>query len=416
MKKICINGGKPLYGETVVQGSKNSVLPILAASFLTEEACVIENCPDLSDVHVALEILEGLGCSAEYSDNKVYLYPTVSPNYTISDDLMRRMRSSVMFLGAILGRCKKARISYPGGCELGARPIDIHLRALRELGVKVVEDGGYIDCQVEKFTPKTLTLMFPSVGATENIILMSAVSQGETVIINPAREPEVVDLQNFLNTMGANICGAGSDYIRIKGVKKLQGCRYSVIPDRVVAATYACGVTACGGKILLKNVEPCHMQMLLAQLLDMGADVKCEDSTILVEMNKRPLPVPMIKTLPYPGFPTDMQAPLMAALLRAKGSSVVSETIFENRFKHVGEFLRMGADIRVEGMNAYIRGVSHIHGADVEAADLRGGAALTVAGLSARGRTTVSKIHYIDRGYEDIVRDFKNLGGDIDII
>ncbi len=413
MQKLIINGGNPLFGQVEIQGAKNSVLPILAACFLTEEPCVIENCPNLSDVKVAFEILRNLGCNVEYKDNVAYVSSKGEVGYSIPDSLMRRMRSSVMFLGAIIGRCGRACISYPGGCELGARPIDIHLKALTELGCILQEEGGYINCTLEKFVPKTISFTFPSVGATENILLLSAVSQGETILVNPAREPEIVDLQNFLNSMGAKIQGAGTDCIKIEGVKKLYGCRYSVMPDRIVTATYACGCVACGGEVCLLKAEPKHCHMLLSVLKGMGADIReCRDS-VEIGMKKRAKAVPYLKTLPYPGFPTDMQGPLMASLLTAEGTSVICETIFENRFKHVGEFVRMGADIRVDGTNAVIRGVKSIHGAEIEAADLRGGAALVIGGLCAQGQTCLSKTMYIDRGYEDICKDFRDLGGNI---
>lgn len=416
MRELSIYGGKPLEGQLRIQGSKNSVLPILAAALLTDETCEIKNCPNLTDVHAAFEILENLGCRVSYDGKTAVVQASDVCGSTIPDDLMRRMRSSVMFLGAILGRCRKACISYPGGCELGARPIDIHLRSLARLGVELFEDGGYIHCSLDRFTPQTITLMFPSVGATENILLLCAVSKGETILVNPAREPEIVDLQNFLNRMGADIVGAGTDSIRIRGVPKLHGCSYSVIPDRIAAATYACAAAACGGEVLLTKMEPLHLRMLLSVLKDMGVRVTEDGEQVWIRMAQRPLAVPSVKTLPYPGFPTDVQAPLMAALLKAEGSSVVSETVFENRFKHVGEFLRMGADIQVEGLNAIVRGVKRLHGAEVNAADLRGGAALVIAGLSAEGRTTVRQTAYIDRGYEDIAGAFQSLGGAVELI
>ncbi|MBE5039963.1 UDP-N-acetylglucosamine 1-carboxyvinyltransferase [Ructibacterium gallinarum] len=413
MRELTIYGGKPLAGQLRVQGSKNAVLPILAATLLTDEPCEIRNCPDLTDVHAALDILKSLGCRADYDGHTAVIHPSGAQGTAIPDDLMRRMRSSVMFLGAVLGRCRKACISYPGGCELGARPIDIHLRALRSLGVRLLEEGGYIHCCLEQFVPRTITFMFPSVGATENIMMLCAVSEGETILVNPAREPEIVDLQNFLNCMGADIVGAGTDCIRIRGVTRLHGCSYAVIPDRIAAATYACAAAACGGEILLTGVEPVHMRILLSVLRDMGAEITEEGEQIWMRMHRRPLAVSSVKTLPYPGFPTDDQAPLMAALLKAEGSSVISETIFENRFKHVGEFLRMGANIQIEGLNAIVRGVDRLHGAEVNAADLRGGAALVIAGLSAEGKTVVRQTCYIDRGYEDIAGAFQSLGGNI---
>ena len=413
--KLVIYGGTPLKGQLGVQGSKNSVLPILAASLLTEEPCEIKNCPDLADVKAAFEILENLGCRVSYAGTTALVDSSDACKADIPNELMRKMRSSVMFLGAILGRFKRASISYPGGCELGARPIDIHLRSLSRLGTRLTESGGYINCSIEKYIPQNITLMFPSVGATENIMLFCATMPGETLLRNPAREPEIVDLQNFLNCMGAKITGAGTDLIRICGVKKLHGCSYSVIPDRIAAATYACAAVSSGGQITLTKIIPEHLQIFLAVLRDMGVDVFESKNEISIRAQKRPLAVPLIKTLPYPGFPTDIQPILMGVLIKGNGCSVFNETIFENRLKHTGEFMRMGADIQVEGMNAIIHGVDRLHGAEVQAADLRGGAGLLVAGLGARGKTTISNVHHIKRGYADIVGDFRKLGAKIEL-
>lgn len=416
MQGLCrlkIEGGKPLEGQVRIQGAKNAVLPILAATLLTEEPCYIQNCPDLKDVRAAFAILEALGCRVTYDGDQVTVEAKHLCSHTISETLMRQMRSSVMFLGAILGRCQRACISYPGGCELGARPIDIHLLALRRLGVALKEEQGNIDCSLGGYCPQTLTLMFPSVGATENIMLLCAALPGETRIIHPAREPEIVDLQNFLNGMGAQIQGAGSDCIRIRGVRRLHGCQYRVIPDRIVAATYASAVVACGGEALLTDVEAEHLRLFLSVLRDMGARTEERKEGIFLAASGRPKAVASVKTLPYPGFPTDMQPILMAALLRGEGNTVFHETIFENRFQHAGEFARMGADIRVEGSRAIVCGVPALHGAKVRAFDLRGGAALMVAALSAEGETTLDGCEHILRGYACPVEDFRQLGGTI---
>ncbi len=410
MRSLNLYGGEPLHGELTVQGSKNSVLPILAATLLSREPCEIHNCPDLLDVRAAFEILENLGCTVQYNGETAVVDPTAASRSVIPDELMRKMRSSVMFLGAMLGRFGRACISYPGGCELGARPIDIHLGALSRLGVELREDGGDIRCLLRRYLPQTVTLMFPSVGATENVMLLCAGIPGETRLVHPAREPEIVDLQNFLNCMGAEIRGAGSDCIRIRGSAQLHGCSYTVIPDRIAAATYACAAVACGGEVLLRKTEPAHLLMLLAVLRDMGVDVKEDEDQIRIISDGRPDAVPLVKTLPYPGFPTDMQPLLMAAVLKARGSTVLNETIFENRFKHVGEFLRMGADVRIEGTNAIVNGVRRLHGAKVQAADLRGGAALAIAGLSAEGKTTLSGVEHIERGYVAIDKALTELG------
>lgn len=412
MRRLTIYGGKPLRGEISVQGSKNAALPILAATLLTDEVCEIRNCPDLTDLHAAIEILENLGVRVSYDGTTVTTMACGANGSVIAEPLMRQMRSSVMFLGSILSRCGRACISYPGGCALGARPIDLHLQTMRRLGAVFQEEGGVIHAQLEKLLPQTVTLMFPSVGATENLLLLCAVSQGETVIVNPAREPEVVDLQNFLNAMGADICGAGSDAIRIRGVPRLHGCSYEVIPDRVEAATYACAALACGGNVLLRKAEPRHLQMLLSALEDAGASVAVNGEEIQIGMDRRPMAVGNIRTLPYPGFPTDMQPLFMAALLKSMGTTMFTETMFEHRFGQVGEFLRMGADIRIEQCTAVVRGVSGLHGASVEASDLRGGAALAIAALSARGRTDIGGVSYIERGYENLAGKLRMLGAD----
>lgn len=417
MRKLLINGGVPLNGKIKIQGSKNSALPIITAALLAEEPCYIENCPNLSDVETALEIMRSLGAEAVFNGNTAIINAAGASGTKISEVLMRRMRSSVLFLGAMLGRFKKACISYPGGCALGLRPIDIHLESMCKLGVEFDERDGYIRGRLKKIKPGTIiSFIFPSVGATENLMLLCAVSDGETVLVNPAREPEIVDLQNFLNCMGADIVGAGSDFIRIRGVKRLHGCTYSIIPDRIAAATYACAAVACGGEVTLTDTEPMHVRPLLSLIEDMGAEVAVDDAEITVAMHTRPRAVAQVKTMPYPGFPTDMQPLLMAALLKSDGASVVSETIFENRFKHIGEFVRMGANVRAEDKNAVIRGTDKLYGAEVLASDLRGGAALTIAGLSADGCTKIGNIEYIERGYEDIDMSFRILGGDITIV
>ncbi len=414
MGRLSIYGGKPLKGQVEIQGSKNAVLPILAATLLTQDVCEITNCPDLTDVRAAFSIIEQLGGKVSY-DGEVATVNCADVNRSmIPDDLMRKMRSSVMFLGAMLGRFGRACISYPGGCELGARPIDIHLHALSRLGIELKEEGGYIRCFFRRYIPQTITFMFPSVGATENVMMLSAVSPGETILVHPAREPEIVDLQNFLNAMGADISGAGSDCIRIRGVKKLHGCSYRVIPDRIVTATYACSTVSAGGEVYLKNAEPAHLRIFLSVLSDMGVQIREDGDNLWVKSQGRPNAVSMVKTLPYPGFPTDIQPLLMGALLKAKGSTLFHETIFENRFKHTGEFLRMGADVQVEGTNAVVRGVYHLHGAEVTAFDLRGGASLVVAALGAEGETVIQDADYIARGYTSIVEDIKKMGGEIE--
>ncbi len=416
MRRLVIYGGKPLYGTIGVQGSKNAALPILAATLLTDEVCEIRNCPDLTDIHAAIQILQSLGARVSYHGDVVTVCAAGANKSIICDDLMCKMRSSVMFLGPILSRFKQARITFPGGCALGARPIDLHISSMQKLGVEFREEGESICARMDRLRPQTVTLMFPSVGATENLLLLCAVSSGETQIINAAREPEVVDLQNFLNAMGADIRGAGTDVIHIRGVASLHGCTHRVIPDRIAAATYACATVACGGNVLLTRVEPAHLSMFLAILREIGAETEVRDEQLRIRMRQRPIAPGTIKPLPYPGFPTDMQPLLMAALLKGTGTAMFTETIFENRFKHVHEFLRMGADIRVENMNAVVRGVSGLHGAKVEALDLRGGAALAIAGLSARGKTSLGGLSHIERGYENLTENLRALGADAEMI
>lgn len=413
MRRLVIYGGKPLRGTIPIQGSKNAVLPILAAALLCDEVCEIRNCPDLTDVHTAIRILRSLGVSAEWKGGVATVCAAGRVRSVIDGELMSAMRSSVMFLGSLLGRCKTAEITYPGGCALGARPIDLHLRSMQKLGVDFREKGERIDAKLERFAPQTVTLMFPSVGATENLMMLCAVSDGETRIVNAACEPEIVDLQNFLNAMGAKIRGAGTDTICVSGVKSLHGCRYTVIPDRIAAATYACAAVACGGDVSLTGVCAEHLSILLTILKEAGAGVWINGDTLRLQMNRRPMAVGAVKTLPYPGFATDMQPPVMAALLKSSGTTLFTETIFENRFRHVQEFVRMGAEIQVENMNAMVRGVRELYGASVEAADLRGGAALAVAGLSARGVTSVGGLSHIERGYENLAENLRALGADV---
>ena len=413
MRRLAIYGGRPLQGELKVQGAKNAALPILAATLLTDEDCEIANCPDLTDVHAAIEILQSLGARVSYDGSTARISPSGIRHCEICEELTLKMRSSIMFLGPMLRRCSTASIGYPGGCALGERPINLHIQALKRLGVEIAEDEFGIRAKIQKFQPRILTLAFPSVGATENIMMFCAVSQGETLIYHPAREPEIVDLQNFLNAMGADIQGAGGDVIHIRGVAKLHGARYVVMPDRIAAATYACGVVACGGDILLKNAVAGHLPVFLDCLRNMGAEVILPDS-IGIRMHGRPFAVGHIRTEPYPGFPTDIQPLMMAATLKARGTTAFTETIFENRLCHVNEFLKMGAEIETENCTAVVRGVSNLSGTTVHASDLRGGAALAIAALSACGRSDIEGLCYIERGYEKFVPSLRALGGDVE--
>lgn len=415
METLEIKGERRLFGECGVQGAKNSVLPVLAAALLPNGECIVHNCPDLTDVKTAAEILKNLGAECRYSkkEHTIYVNSEGAGKSEIPEALMSEMRSSVMFLGAILAKCRKAKITYPGGCELGPRPIDIHLKAFRQLGVEIEEYNGFIYCRLDKIKPDVINLQLPSVGATENIMLLCALSDGETIIENAACEPEITDLQNFLRSMGADICGGGTSRVVIRGVKKLFPCEYTVIPDRIVASTLICGAACCGGDVLLKNVCPSHISQQISLLKDAGCMVEANGDALRVKIRERLSALKLIKTSPYPGFPTDAQSVFMAAMATADGTTVFVENIFESRFKHINELVKMGADITSEGRVAVVRGCDFLQGAKITASDLRGGAALVVAGLSAFDKTMVCEIGHIDRGYESIENDFSALGADI---
>ena len=413
MCELIINGGNRLCGEVKIQGSKNASLPILAATLLTDERCVIHNCPNISDTNTAFEILNDLGADVISLRDYVTIRAKKLCNDKIPQDLMGRMRSSVMFLGAILARCGTAVICNPGGCNLGERPIDIHLRSLRRLGVRVCETNGCIFCSLGEKTAGEVTLLYPSVGATENIMLLCAGLDTSVRINNAAREPEIVDLQNFLNLMGADIRGAGTETITIYPSQGLHGCEYRVMPDRIVAATYACATAICGGEVSLVGAESGHMRIVNAALCAAGCEIKNNGSGILVCADSRPKAIEMIKTLPYPGFPTDVQPLLGAVLMTADGDSELCEAIFKKRFEYYSQLELMGADAEIKGNTLVIHGRERLFGAEVSAADLRGGAALIIAALAASGTTVVNNVHYIDRGYESIERDLKLIGADI---
>lgn len=413
MCELIINGGNRLCGEVKIQGSKNASLPILAATLLTDERCVIHNCPNISDTNTAFEILNDLGADVISLRDYVIVRAKKLCNDKIPQDLMGRMRSSVMFLGAILARCGTAVICNPGGCNLGERPIDIHLRSLRRLGVRVCETNGCIFCSLGEKTAGEVTLLYPSVGATENIMLLCAGLDTSVRINNAAREPEIVDLQNFLNLMGADIRGAGTETITIYPSQGLHGCEYRVMPDRIVAATYACATAICGGEVSLVGAESGHMRIVNAALCAAGCEIKNNGSGILVCADSRPKAIEMIKTLPYPGFPTDVQPLLGAVLMTADGDSELCEAIFKKRFEYYSQLELMGADAEIKGNTLVIHGRERLFGTEVSAADLRGGAALIIAALAASGTTVVNNVHYIDRGYESIERDLKLIGADI---
>lgn len=413
MYNIHITGGRRLSGSTYVHGAKNAVLPILAATVLSEGTSVIEGCPRLNDVDCSLSILEALGCKTKREGDTITVDASTISKSTIPDSLMHKMRSSITFLGAMTARCGEAEMSFPGGCELGPRPIDLHIKALRKIGIRVKEKCGTVRAQLGDFAGGRVHLDFPSVGATENLMMAGALARGETVLTNAAKEPEICDLQNFLNKMGAKISGAGTDVIRISGVRRLRGTTHRVIPDRIVAATYLCAGAITGGDVLLRAVEPSHIEAVLAVLRDTGAKIAVQDNSVRLTTSPRPLPIKLLRTMPYPGFPTDAQALMTALLSVADGTSVVEETIFENRFKHCSALCRMGADITTRGTVAIIRGVPTLSGTKVEACELRGGAALVVAGLRAEGETIVCGTSHIDRGYDTFLEDMQSLGAQI---
>jgi UDP-N-acetylglucosamine 1-carboxyvinyltransferase len=403
MTTLCIEGGHRLSGAIPVHGAKNSALPVLAATVLVDGVCRIENCPDLSDVGAAVAILRQLGCRVIREGDAVTVDATGVCGGEIPDTLMREMRSSIVFLGAVAARTGEAILSFPGGCELGPRPIDLHLAALRRLGLYIREDGGRLRCRCDGgLQGTTVTLSFPSVGATENVILAAVTARGTTTVWGAAREPEIVDLCRFLTACGARIRGAGESTLIIDGVERLHGCTHRVIPDRIETVTYMAAAAVTGGSLVLKEVCPDHLRAVIPAFEEMGCHVTAWDRELLISAPPRLRRVKTVRTLPYPGFPTDAQALLMAMACVAEGTSVFIETIFESRFKHVGELMRLGAKVKVEGRVAVVEGAESLSGAPVSCTDLRGGAALVLAGLAADGVTAVTELHHLVRGYEGL--------------
>ena len=414
MELFLVEGGKPLTGSLSVQGAKNSVLPLLAAALLAGGTCELENAPQLSDVQGALDILHFLGARWQRQEECLLVDTGCANGYRIPEDLMHRMRSSIVFLGALLGRQGKAELSLPGGCDLGPRPIDLHLEGLRRLGVAVQESQGRLICTAPQgLRGSRVTLAFPSVGATENILLAACTARGETVLTNAAQEPEIVDLAGFLNAMGAKITGAGKSTLRVEGVKKLHPVAWRVMPDRIAAATWLAMTCASRGRICLNDFPAHLLKGVYPVREEMGAKLRLEERQVFLAQEGRPRRVKQLRTMPYPGFPTDAQSVFLAVLTAARGTSLIVENIFSDRFRPVGELLRMGADVRVEGRVALVHGVRQLYGAPVEATDLRGGAALVTAGLMAKGTTVVQSIHHIDRGYERLEDTLTGLGASV---
>ncbi len=411
---IIINGGKRLEGEIDLQGSKNSSLPILAACVLNRSETVLHNVPDIGDVKTMLEILRTLGCKAEFRDNTAVIDSCGLDVCIVPENLVSNMRSSVILLGALLAANKKVQFSYPGGCDIGLRPIDLHLKGLKAIGAKIEESHGYIKAEGDELFPANVMLDYPSVGATENLMLASVFTKGVTCISNAAKEPEIIDLQNFLNAIGARVYGAGTNSVYIEGVEKLHGCEYTVMPDRIVAGTYMCAAHVAGGKVFIKNCSIDHIKSPYHKLIESGLKLRRYSDGVLCESSGNVLPLDSLVTAPYPAFPTDLQ-PIFTSMLcyAEKGISIINETVFENRYNFVSQLNRMGANIKTEGRIAVVNCQNRLSGASVCAQDLRGGAALVVAALGAEGETRISNIIHINRGYENVAEILKNLGADV---
>ncbi len=414
MQRLCIRGGRRLKGEVTAHGAKNSALPLLAATLLAQGVCTIENCPRLSDVRASLAILQHLGCRVNQQESTVTVDAAAPTHTDIPDALMREMRSSIVFLGAIIARCGQADLTYPGGCELGPRPIDLHLSSLRRLGVEIEEAHGHIRCRTAgRLRGAPITLAFPSVGATENVLLAACTAEGITVLRNAAKEPEIGDLCAFLNACGARISPAEEGVLVIEGVPALHGCSYAVLPDRIETATYLAFAAATGSTLTVRRCCPAHVAAVFLPLEESGCRITVSGDAVRIAAPARLGPMGTVRTMPYPGFPTDAAAPLVAAACTADGTAVFVESIFENRYKYVDELARMGAHIRVDGRVAVVEGAASLQGAEVTCTDLRGGAALVTAALAAGGETAVSGLQHLDRGYEALDTCLQALGADI---
>ncbi len=414
MKRYIIKGGTPLQGEIAIGGAKNAALGILVAAVMADEPVTIENLPDVRDVQVLLEAMESIGAIVEYKDNHtVTINGSTIQDYHVDGETIRKIRGSYYLVGALLGKYKKAVVALPGGCQIGSRPIDQHLKGFEQLGATVTIHNGKIDARAERLVASHIYLDCPSVGATINLMMTASMAEGKTIIENPAKEPHIVDVANFLNSMGANIKGAGTDVIRVQGVEKLHKTEYSIIPDQIEAGTFMFAAAATKGDVMVKNVIPKHLEATSAKLIEMGCEVEEFDDAVRVVASK-PLRSTQVMTLAYPGYPTDMQPQITTVLAISEGTSIVTESIFENRFRYVDELSRMGASIKVEGNTAIINGVEKYTGARVAAPDLRAGAALVIAGLAAEGITVVDDIYYVERGYEDFEKKLAGLGAHIE--
>lgn len=412
-----INGGKRLEGAVTISGAKNAALAIIPAVILSGESCLLENLPEIEDVRIVEEILTSMGADISRTpDGSMRIDPSGISTFSVTGEMVSSMRASYYLLGALLGRYKKAEIALPGGCAIGQRPIDQHIKGMRALGADIVIQGGSVKARADKLRGAEIYLDVVSVGATINIMLAAVAAEGQTIIANAAKEPHVVDVANFLNMMGANVKGAGTDVIRIQGGRRLHGCTYAVIPDQIEAGTFMIAAAATRGDVIINNVIPTHLEAISAKLMESGVTVSegddGRDFFIRVSADKRPRAV-NIKTLPYPGFPTDLQQPMMALLATAEGNSFIMENIFENRFNHVPELAKMGANISISSRTATVEGVEKLYGAPLCASDLRAGAALVIAALAAEGESTISQIHFIDRGYEFLEQKLRALGADI---
>lgn len=413
-RRLIIKGGRRIEGELAVQGAKNSALPLLAAAVLCKGQTELYNCPRLSDCDAACRILSALGCSCKREGTVVCIDASALRTSEVSEKLMREMRSSIIFMGALLGRTGQCRLSFPGGCEIGSRPIDFHIDAFRKMGAKIREEHGYIVCSASRLRGARISFPVPSVGATENVMLAAVLADGITEIHNAAREPEICDLAGFLTRCGAKIEGAGTGTIHIEGVKRLSGCRYTVMPDRIAAATYLCCGAITRGEILLTHADLPSLGLVVPVLEQIGCSIYgFGDGSVYLNARKSLKAPSQIRTSPYPGFPTDAQPPFMALCSTLPGTTMFAETIFENRYRHVSELTRLGAKIKVEGRVAVVEGVNRLSGAELEAGDLRGGAAMVTAALFAEGTTKIGHICYINRGYENIEGCLRSIGADI---